>query len=93
MPDITDQILNRQPYVYADDYADPFDKEELSRIAARFMNTHYGLGYRPHWDNDQLDECILEIKQSMFNSMGATTNPFIRTKNCANRWQVFEGFL
>lgn len=23
--------------------------------------------------------------------MGATTNPFIRTKNCANRWQVFEG--
>ncbi len=71
MPDITDQILNRQPYVYADDYYDPFDKEELSRIAARFMNTHYGLGYRPHWDNDQLDECILEIKQSMLDWVSA----------------------
>ena len=72
MPDITDQILNRQPYRYADSFIFGMeDSEELSLIAARFLNTEYDLDNRPHWDADQLDECILEIKQSMLDWVSA----------------------
>ncbi len=72
MPDITDQILNRQPYRYADSFIFGMeDSEELSLIAARFLNTEYDLDNRPHWDADQLDECILEIKQSLMDWVSA----------------------
>lgn len=68
MTDITDQILkDLSSYHYAEKFLDENDAEELDQISARFINTEYELLARPHWDADQLDECILEIKQSLMD--------------------------